>query len=439
MQQFSKIKRILSLVLLTGALWLVHLIQVFSFEESENLNTHYIPNNATSVYRLDGRVLTRELLASLLISEDEDLKKMAQNQIPTTEDGRLKPVGISFDSDILLFRMEENGSYFTGMLFNLWDSKTYQKNVPKLLGKNGAVASTDDVGVLLLQMEGNQTKGQLQKKAQKLLSTPSDFYKKHPAPEDKSLISVWYQEGNSSISDVGVSVQDNQLIVRGSFETKTDLTFENLAHYRGGFHLHSQWFPEVWSQQLQEILSDQGIEIPAIAQFSLNYFGTTIVTDPNFAPLPTLNAAFQFKENVEVDSIFSPFECLKKDTISGTHTYNLFSGEFEVTQLNERTIRVQTVTEMDLQESEITSIAEISGAPDYLLNIDGDKFISRILTLSNEYRAVSSLVKEINAIDIKMTPESEGKYRIYGTVVLNDDKWPLNELLKFLIRSKLLQ
>lgn len=417
---------------------MVYITQVFSFKESENVNTDYIPINATSVYRLDGRVLTRELLASLLISEDEDLKKMAQSQIPTTKEGKLKPVGISFDSDIILFRIEEDGSEYTGMLFNLWDQRTFDKNVPKLLGNNAAIASTEDVGLLLLQLDGGRTTSELTSRAKKMLSKRTKFSKKHPAPIEKSLISVWYQEGNSVISDVGISVQDNQLIIRGAFETTSNLNEDNLAEYRGGFHVHSQWFPKIWSKLLQDKLLEKGIEIPAIKQFSINYFGTTIVTDPVINPLPIMNASIEFKDAFEVDSVFNYFELISVDSVSNTKVYNVLTQEYAVTQINDYTINLRSMKEMDLQKASITSIAEISGSPDKLLEIDGDKYISSILVLSNNYIAVSSLIQEITSIDIKMTPGSDNKHQIYGKIVLKDDKWPLNELLKFLIRSKLL-
>lgn len=439
MQKLSKIGRIFSLVFLAGTLWLVYLILVFSFEENTNKNTQYIPENATSVYRLDGRVLTRELLASLLISEDDDLRKMAQSKIPTTKEGKLKPVGISFDSDIILFRLEDGKSRFTGMLFNLWDDRTFKRNIPKLVGDNGAIASTENVGLLLLQLEGDMTQKQLSEKAAKMLSKETSFLKNHPAPENKSLISVWYQEGNSSISDVGISVQDNQLIISGAFETSTDLNAKNLAQYTGGFHIHTQWFPEIWSSLLQDALKERGIEIPSIRQLSINYFGTTIVTEPSVMPLPILTASIEFKDVVSVDSLFGSFPLISNDTISGMRIYDVLTKKYEITQIDSHTISIASTDGLKLTKKSVGSIAEISGSPDYLLNIDGDKFISRVLVLSNEYRAVSSLINEITSIDIKMTPSKNNTYRIRGTIALNDDKWPLNELLKFLIRSKLLQ
>ncbi len=425
-------------MLLACSLWLIHLIQVFSFEESANLNLQYIPENATNVYRLDGRVLTRELLASLLISEDEDLKKMAQRQIPTTSEGKLKPVGISFDSDIILFRLKENGSQITGMLFNLWDRRTYDKNLPKLIGKNSAIASTENVGLLLLQIDGNKTQSELTSTAKKMLSKPTNFTTKHPEPGNKSLISAWYQEDNSTISDVGISVQDNQLLIRGAFTTNTALNRKNLAKYRGGFHVHSQWLPEIWSKRLQEALKEKGIDIPVMKQFSLNYFGTTIITDPSITPLPTLSATVEFESPIEIDTLFRGFERVAFDSISQTKVFDVFSEKYEITRIDPRTVRVKSQKEMDLQKVTLTSVAEISGSPDKLLKIDGDDYISQILMLSSDYRAVSSLIEEITSIDIKMTPTKKGKYRIYGKIVLKDDKWPLNELLKFLIRSKLL-
>ncbi len=439
MKKLSKLGQALSIIALFGAMWIVHAVLVFSFEASENNNSAYIPENATSVYRLDGKVLTRELLASLLISEDKDLQELTQDKIPTTSEGKLKPTGISFDSDIILFRLEENGTQFSGMLFNLWDKRVFNRNLPKYLDENGAIASTDDVGLVLMQLEGDLSNDQLKERANKMLSKQTSFLRQHPIPEGNSLISLWYQEGNSAVTDIGVSFQDNQLLFNGEFESENGLNYKNLAKYKGGFHIHSKWFPEFLNVRIQEGLQTLGIEIPAIKQFSLNYFGATIVTEPSIAGLPYMAGAFEFEEAVVVDSIFKDFELISKDQTTNESVYNILSMKYAITQQNATTIAIKSLEGTKLSNASYSSAAEISGSPRHLLKVEGDPFIRGILVFTNEFKSVSAFINEIQKLNIKMTPISGNKYRIKGKIALNEDKWPLNELLKFLIRSNLIQ
>ena len=439
MQKSSKFGRILISLFLTGTLLLVQVILVFAFEESDNNNMSYIPVNANSVYRLDGQLLTRELIASLLISDDEDLNKIAQDQIPSTSEGELESIGVSFDSDIILFRMQEDSLSFTGILFNLWDHRIFRRNAPKYLGEAGVSTCTDRVGLLLIPDEDSFAKKDLKKKAEKMLSKETLFLAKHPAKKTNALVSVWYQEESQAISDVDVYIQNNHILIQGTFETSTDFSATPLAMNQGGFHVHSQWFPDIWSDVIQEYLEKQDISIPSIRQFTLNYFGNFIATEPNVALLPILSGSVEFDSPASKDSIFQKFPVVSEDTVTGTTTYDILTRTYTVKQLNERTLRVRSTEPMQLTPEKFSTTAELSGSPEYLLKMDGDAFIRRIMSLSSEYRATGSLVNEIRTIDIKMLPMTRDKYRIQGKVELKDDKWPLNELLKFLIRSKILQ
>lgn len=437
MKTWKKIGQALSILALVGTLWLVYTILVFSFEASENNNLDYVPENATSVYRLDGKVLTRELLATLLISEDEDLKSLAQSEIPTTDGGQLKPVGISFDSDILLFRLEEDETIYSGMLFNLWDAKVFLKNLPKYIGTNSAIAAKEDVGLILIQLEGNNTQGDLKKRAQKMLRKKTRFAKKHSWTDENSLISVWYHDENKGITDIGLTVQDNQLLFTGQVKSKRDLNAPTLPQYEGGFHLHSSWIPKVLNDQISSGLGTFGMKLPALKQFSINYFGATIITEPSVAAMPHMAGAFEFETPVIADSIFKDFEITERDSIHQTKVYDIFSISYSVRQLNATTISIQSKEGIDVKERKYSSIAEVSGVPQHLVELDGDSFIKRIIVFTSEFKSVSGFVKEVETLDIKMTPASTDTYRIRGKIALKNDKWPLNELLKFLIRSKL--
>ena len=439
MKKFSRLGQALSIVSLFGAMWLVYTIFVFSFEESENWNAAYVPPNSSVVYHLDGRILTRELLASLLISEDEELRELAQSKIPTTAEGKLKPVGISFDSDIILFQLEENGNQFRGMLFNLWDKRVFDKNIPKYLGKNSTNASNRNVGLVLVQLEGNLSGSQLTKRAQKMLAHPNTEFARMKHPQDgNSLISVSYRENGLPISDVGVSVEGNQLLFKGSFFTKEDIGHTNLAQYKGGFHIHSQWIPKELNAQMIDALKTVGIELPPLKQFSLNYFGATIVTEPSIAGLPYMAGSFEFEEPVLTDSIFKDFPLISSDSATNEKVYDVLSMQYSITQVNATTIDIRSTEGVTLTKASYSSTAEISGYPKELLNLDGDKFIRGILTLTNEFKSLSSFINEVEKIDIKMTPTSNKNYRIEGKIELKNDKWPLNEVLKFLIQSNLL-
>lgn len=438
MKKFSRLGQALSIIALFGAMWLVYTILVFSFKEAKNNNAAYIPNNSSIVYQLDGRLLTQELLASLLISEDKELQELVQNKIPTTGEGTLKPVGITFDSYVFLFRLEENGNRYSGMLFNLWDNRVFDKNIPKYLGKNSANASTNDVGLILTQLEGNLSKKALLQRAKQMLSAPTGYFRNVRPQDGKSLISVKYRKNGVAISDVGVSVEGNQLLFKGAFFTKEELSHTNLAQYKGGFHIHSQWLPKELNTALQDALKTVGIELPALKQFSLNYFGATIVTEPSIAGLPHMAGSFEFEEPVVTDSIFKDFTLISSDSVTNEKVYDVLSMQYAIRQVNATTIDIRSAEGVDLTEAPYSSTAEISGSPKQLLKLDGDKFIRGILTLTNEFKSLSSFVNEVEKMDIKMTPTSNKNYRIEGKIELKNNKWPLNEVLKFLIQSNLL-
>jgi hypothetical protein len=415
----------------------MYYLLTFSFQASSNTNTEYIPENATSVYRLDGRVLSRELLASLLISEDEDLRKMTQSKIPTTSDGEVKPVGISFDSDIIFFRLTEHGNAMTGFLFNLWDHKKFRRNMPKYIGTSGAIAATDDVGIVLLEWEGRLNQVQLKERAKKLLEKETNFARKYPAPSSDAIVSVWYKEKDTQISDVALTLQANEIVLSGTIQANHSIKNKSLNLYEGGFHIHTAWFPEVWNSVLQNELIEIGVELPSIRQFSVNYFGTHIVAEPNVAALPIMAGEVEFNTPVYLDSLMPNFPYTVQDSASGFRTYDIYSRQYQISQINRSTISFRSNATMNLKKKQMPSVAELSGSPKHLLKLEGDDFIRRILSLSNEYRATNAFVREVEHIDIKLLPSGGHQYTLKGKISLKDETWPLNELIKFLIRSKL--
>lgn len=438
MKKFSKLGQALSIVALLGALWLIYTILVFSFEESESNNSNYIPVEASVVYQLNGRILSRELLASLLISEDEELQQLVQSKIPTTGQGNLKPVGIHFDSEIILFRLEENGNSFTGFLFNLRDPKLFNKNIPKYLSNNSVCTSNPSVGLILMQREGGLTKEELRTKAKKMLAHPTTEWRKGLPQDGNSLISISYREKGFTTTDLGVSVQENQLIFNGSLHAKNANFDGSTSGYKGGFHVHSKWLPQKLKHELKKGLQSIGIDVPPLKQFSLNYFGSKIVTEPNIAGLPYLAGILEFETSVVPDSIFKDFKLVSTDTLTNTKVYDILSMRYAITQQNATTIEIKSLEGIHVNQTMYGSIAEISGAPKHILKLEGDQFIRGILTLTNEYKSLSAFVNEIEEIDIKITPSSSQSHRIHGKIALKNDKWPLNELIKFLIQSNLL-
>lgn len=438
MKKFSRLGQALSIIALLGAMWLVYSILVFSFEESENQNTAYVPTNASIVYQFDGRLLSRELLASLLISEDEELQELVQDKIPTTDKGKLKPVGISFDSDVIVFRLEENGNQLSGFLFNLRNKRVFDRNIPKYLGENGANASIENVGLVLIQREGNLSNRELKKRATKMLSRPTNYFRDKQVRNEYSLVSIWYREDGKPVSDVGVSVEGNQLLFKGTFKADKNLSKTQLPQYKGGFHIHSKWLPKEVNMQMQEALKSIGFELPAVKQFSLNYFGATIVTEPSIAGLPYMAGSFEFEESVVADSIFRDFEVVSTDSLANEKVYDILSMRYAVKQKNPTTLEIRSIEGIELTKTSYSTAAEISGSPKYLLKLDGDSFIRGILTLTNEFKSLNSFINEVEKVDIKTIPGSDKKYQIRGSIELKDDKWPLNEVVKFLIQSNIL-
>lgn len=427
--------RFLVILFLVGMLWFVYAILTLTLEAHPNNNLNYIPDDAITVYRVDGRTLAKEFIASALIHQDEDLESLLFNALPETPDGKMKPLGISFDSDILRFETIRKKDTLSGWLFNLYSAHLFKKNVPEYIDENTVIAANDGVAIVLSGATVRNTQ-QWKDYALQLVSTKTKFAEKH-LNEREGFASSWQRTTNGNSGFFAVNIEEHAIQLSGNLKLSGVATSQAFDLKPDGFHIESRYVPAEWNDFLSEYLTSIGLELPKINGFSLNYFGTLIVSEPEFNALPKANMQIAFDEPISLDSLFKGKFAYTK----GPKT------RFRLIQLYDQTYYVAAkgnLLEMYIDppkstEKSGTALIRISGKPLHLMTVEGDALIRRLMNLSPLMNATRLFTSSIQDVNIEVKKNTGNSYTLEGTVQLDEDEWPANAITKYLLRSQLFQ
>lgn len=435
-QKIQLIFKFLGLIFLIGMLWVVFGLLTATLEDHHNENLEYIPTNATVVYRVNGRKLIKETFSTLIFHKDSDLSELIHELRTTDSSFQVKDVGILFNSDIVQFEVEENGIAWTGILVNLSNPRSFEKNIKQYIGENSAFAKTKTVG-LILTADQKTTEHALKKKANQFLQKKTAFAQKSPWKDSESLFNLWThnQTKNNPKLALEVSSSENALEATGSVEIPSKWKALPKTLQPNGFHISSSFVPEtvrdslkIWSKQL-------GITFPEISGISLNYYGMKIVSDPTFFAAPQFDAYVRTEKPIDVQDLFKNSD--PKVVLIEQVTFTINGERYHFQQIDAHSFTIGIHKDLPLIAGNSKLIFCANGDLRRLMKIEGDGLVKRVIEMSPLVSAINRTLRSVGKFDVIVAKENkQGKLK--ASIGLKEGEWPVNALFKFLIRSKLL-
>jgi hypothetical protein len=249
--------------------WLMVNISGLIISEQANDNIEFVPANSTFALRIDGRELAENTLFSIILeSKDEDILKLFEESIKkrTSGEKEFTNTGINYLSDVILFKIPYGKTELTGILFNLLNRTTFQKNLPGLLDEDQVVASNGNVGLILssdVSSDERLDKKMLRKYAEKLLKSKNkghhQIFHSGSAPNRFSEIHFHSSDKLNDESEVNLLFeQDEQAFeLKGKLSSQNKIKVNYLSHELDaeGLHITSKLFSDAWADTLQSSLS----------------------------------------------------------------------------------------------------------------------------------------------------------------------------------------
>jgi len=438
-QKFHKIAQFTGLLFLIAMLWLAHSLLTLTLIDPENHNAEYIPNDATRVYRVDGNTFTRKTLTTLLLHEDEELSGLMQDLIPEKSDGSLKPLGISFSTDLIQFEIKKGNDILSGILFNLNSPHYFKKNMPLYLEDDVAIATNENVGLLLTQNGTKLSKKELQLKAKTILQNKTQFAKNHNLKATESIVSVWNRSNDGNTISLALDLKDQDLQLTGGFTTKNQMRYMTSTLVPKGFHVTSHYIPDFANDSLQKYADQMGVSLPNIRGISINYFGTKLITEPTLFPAPKADVYLEFEEDFDLkNSLPLPFLMLLKNTTAKNVLKLELNGQsYWIDQKTPRSLLISWNRSPKMEKVANAPVLLIDGAPKFLFELEGDGLVKRLIEMSPMMSSSKSAAGGIARVHLAVAQKTPSNFKIDGLVTFKKDEWPINTFFKFLIRSKL--
>jgi len=427
MQNRPILRKLIPIILILGLIWGVFFISRTVLQKPEYSNLDFLPEYAGWSVQIDLHTLMDKGISTILFEEeDAEVKELIQD-LATNQDGRFQNFmnyGIQINSSLLIFALEN--SSIIGASINLNDTEKFNTNLSEELPSNFACYGENNVGIILYSTKNTIDAEKLLTRAKEIINQPhldqakSQFDLSLQLHPDNNLLE------NFTDGTINVQFAKNKILISGEMDSFDSISPKKYTRIKkDGFHVD---LVNVTKLVSDSILHSLELELPQIASASINYFGAELITEPKMTIDLNMNGIFTFSESLYVDqSIDSAFS--KKFT-------QLIDLGYQVHSINENTLyigRDKFDTTKVLTESRYLKIV---GDPSSITELKGEGFTRKLIGIIPLFKASDKLSHSINNVDIEVNIVNNDKAKIKGVITFDDEKYAINELLKFILISQ---
>ena len=172
----------------------------------------------------------------------------------------------------------------------------------------------------------------------------------------------------------------------------------------------------------------------------MNYFGTKIITHSGgVIAVPQMELLLHCAKPFKVDTLLNAYQLkdiFKYEKLKGKLHWD--NEDLYFKQIDERTIYIG-INETPSVYIPISSqwlLAKGSITP--LLAVDGGKIVQAILEMLPIYRSSQAWARSMKDVDVSVKRTKKGQVEMSAKITMQPGKKPLNELLKFMLTSELI-
>lgn len=437
MTKFRKIGNSLLFLMLLPALWFLLSTGRYFIQEVPSSNTHYIPDNALIVARLDGKMIIENTLFSVLMeSKDKEISNLLGEFLNTrrTDNRKVKDPGIHLRSDLYYIQIPIEDEKVSCILVNI-SSKDKFLDQPKGDSKTVRVAN-DEIGLIIMRSEQSKLdRKKLIAAGKKIINSKStESFRSNK--DDFAQIS-WRESSSLPYSNFVIGALDNELIFSGSFQfdQKASGAFPNQVLKPQGFHICSNLMDNSISDTLTYMLTEIGVELPQFESFSLNYYGAKVINhSTGYFVVPQMDLIMKFKENVSIKELFED-EALRTmlDYKQDKGSIWFQKEQLYFKQLTPTTIYLGINENPQLVAPEPDELIRIYGELEPFMNVEGGGLMTAFLDMIPAFKAGKRLSVNSKEIHIRLTRISKGEGSIEGNLKFEKGCYPMSEAMRFVL------
>ena len=444
----------LSIFVLLVFAWLLLFFNQAILAEKSNNNTLHVPDNASFAIRIDGRELAEKSLFSVFLeSKDEVVISLLQQSVSKNlkNEGQFKNYGIDYLSDIVAFELPYKNTFIQGILVNVNNKQLFNKN---LNGSKSVFAYHDGVGVIFNYSNFNDQISiiELKKIADNIVKTPSknasgNFIAHHGTGKFIETFSRGSYFGKASYfskTNALFELQENSLLLSGKLEInlKSPSEIRTLSKIiePKGIHFSSTIIPTLLADSLNGWLKQFSLKIPSIKTISMNLIETKIINHSSgFFVIPQIELFINFDKNFSIQEFLSSPELITYLAYSLQKNHISFQEEkLFFKQINSNSIYIGITENPTFKNINSNESVKIQGDLKSLTTIKGGGLMTAFLEMMPIYSASKNLVKHTESLNLSFVKTNKKNIDLKGELKFTKDHYPMNELIKFLLVSQLL-
>lgn len=421
-------------------------------EENSNHNLAHVPANATFAIRIDGRELAEKTLFSVFLeSKDEEIISLLQETFTKNiqKDDQFKNFGIDFLSDIVVFEVPYKQTFVQGILVNVGNERLFSKN---MTNSKNIFACKDKVGVIFSakNVSNKILKADLQNFARKIINTADDktlygFAEKRGSGKFIETSSKGFLLGETSYfgrSNILFELQNNELLLSGKFsinQKNIPKSCKKILRPKG-LHVSTTLIPDNLNDSLNKWLSQFQLSIPVIKELSVNFMGTKVINhSTGFFVVPQMELLIECEQAIDVQQLFNSEKAGTYFDYSLEDAAIRFQDErLYFKQLSPTSFYLGISKEPTILNNPNKDLLSIQGELKPLTQIEGGGMMTAFLEMVPLYRASKNLANHTESIHLTISNSSSKEAQLKGNLSFQEGYYPMNEIMKFLLVSQLI-
>lgn len=442
----------LSIMLLLVLAWSFLFFNQAVLEENSNHNLAHVPANATFAIRIDGRELAEKTLFSVFLeSKDEEIISLLQETFTKNiqKDDQFKNFGIDFLSDIVVFEVPYKQTFVQGILVNVGNERLFSKN---MTNSKNIFACKDKVGVIFSakNLSNKILKADLQNFARKIINTADDktlygFAEKRGSGKFIETSSKGFLLGETSYfgrSNILFELQNNELLLSGKFsinQKNIPKSCKKILRPKG-LHVSTTLIPDNLNDSLNKWLSQFQLSIPVIKELSVNFMGTKVINhSTGFFVVPQMELLIECEQAIDVQQLFNSEKAGTYFDYSLEDAAIRFQDErLYFKQLSPTSFYLGISKEPTILNNPNKDLLSIQGELKPLTQIEGGGMMTAFLEMVPLYRASKNLANHTESIHLTISNSSSKEAQLKGNLSFQEGYYPMNEIMKFLLVSQLI-
>ncbi len=442
MLKTKKILHIFAALALLIFLWITFVLVQGLFQRTNSHHELYIPAHAESVLKLDGEEIIYTFTSELLLADRTD---GGLGDIMNTSDDS-EALGIEFRSAVYIFSFEEDGKKLLGILMHVLDEAQFDAGMHSRKTEASGYSVKNGVGLVLVDLSekvGETSK--LNALAGKMLQKETGFdQEKLATKKENSKLTYWkkkYTSADGSIIldniQLAFFMDGSTLDLIGLASSKSSLNTDYPVLKKDGLSIRMAIVPDALNDFWKEYTTEMGLPLPAFSSISGNYhyMEPSGIDLPKF--LPHFDGIYSFQDTLPIQVplyVLNAKELISEVTST---SFKLGPKTLYYKQIDPKTIYLGQ-TKFVGHGMEKSTLFELSGSLKHVLEIRNGGMMTRLLSMSSEYRATKILLTNIQTSDFSMKKAGENAVSMSGKLEFKQGKSALRELMRFLVDSGLI-